>query len=136
MREKTESLRTKIFLYFGALLMLSLLMVGLMVALIHSSASSYKQTSQTNRQLAEFIFTIKAARLRIDVSIRSYMLRPYGEIGDQELKKFNAAYEQVNTAFALARGSMTDQVSLDTLDYIQNANEEELRSLERQILDA
>lgn len=136
MREKTESLRAKIFLYFGALLMLSLLMVGLMVVLIHSSASSYRQALQTDYQVAEFIWTIKAERLRIDGSLRSYLLRPYGEIGDQELKNLNVAYDQVNTAFAFARDLMTDPDSLDTLDDIKNASEEELRSLERQILDA
>jgi signal transduction histidine kinase len=135
MREKTESLRAKVFLYFGVLLMLSSSMVGLIIALIHGSVSSYRQTLQTDSQVAEFILTIKAERLRIDRSLRSYLLRPNGEVGDQELKNLNAAYEQLNTAFALARELMTDQDSL-TLDDIQNANEEELRSLERQVLDA
>ncbi len=133
MREKTESLRAKIFVYFGALLMLSSAMVGLIIALVHGSASSYGQTLQTDRQVAEFILTIKAEKLRIDGYLRGYLLR---EVGDQELKNINASYEQVNTAFAFARELMTGQASLDTLDDIQNTNEEELRSFERQILDA
>jgi signal transduction histidine kinase len=136
MREKTESLRAKIFLYFGALSMLSFSMVGLMIALIHVSASSFRQTMQADRQMAEFILTIKAEKLRIDGSLRSYLLRPDGEFSDQELKNLNVAHEQVSTAFASARQLMTDQDSLDYLDDIRKENEEELRPLERQILDA
>ncbi|HJQ67847.1 MAG TPA: ATP-binding protein [Blastocatellia bacterium] len=136
MREETKSLRAKIFLYFGALLMLSLLMAGLIIALLRGSASSSGQTLRTDRQVAELILIIKAERLRIDGSLRGHLLRPHGEFGDQELKNINAAYEQINPYFVLARELMTDQDLLDTLDDIRNTNEEELRSLERQILDA
>lgn len=136
MRRKTMGLRARVFLYFGAPLIVTALIVGFMTTMMHGLASSYGQTLQTGRQMAELILTIKVERLRVDQSLRGHLMYTNGGVSDQELKDLNAAYERIDRAFTLARGLTTDVYSLETLDRILNTNEEELRSLERQILNA
>jgi len=133
MRRKTMGLRAKVFLYFAMLLMPTLLMAGLNMAMTHGSATSYRQASQTSRRVSELVQTVSAETLRADETLRGHLLRPYVEYSEQELK---ATYERSNPAFTLARDLMTDAYSVDTLNGIQRANEEELRPLERQIVDA
>jgi signal transduction histidine kinase len=136
MRRKQMGFRAKVFIFFATLLIPFLLMAGFNMASLHGSESSYRQALQTSRRVSELVQTLNAEMRRADETLRRNLLPPIGGFSEQESKNLDAAHERINSALTLARDLMTDALSQDTLNGIQKTNEEGLRPLERQIVDA
>jgi signal transduction histidine kinase len=129
-------LRSKLYLSFGAVLMVGTLVAALMLVMLVQSSSSYKKVLETDRRVAELALTIHADKLRISESLRGRLLHPYGDLGVQEVENFRNAYADLDTAYALTRQLTTDSQLLATLNGIEEIDRDTLSLLERRILGA
>jgi signal transduction histidine kinase len=129
-------LRSKLFLSFGAVLMLGTLVAALMLAMMIRSSSSYKQVLETDRRVAELALTIRTDKLRISEALRGRLLHPYGDLGEQELKNLSVAYTELNDSYENARRLARDPRLIETLDQIESIDHDRLRRLEERILQA
>jgi signal transduction histidine kinase len=129
-------LRSKLYLSFGAVLMVGTLVAALMLVMLVQSSSSYKKVLETDRRVAELALTIHADKLRISESLRGRLLHPYGDFGVQEVENFQKAYADLDTAYALTRQLTTDAQLLATLQGIEEIDRDTLSLLERRILGA
>jgi signal transduction histidine kinase len=129
-------LRSKLYLSFGAVLMVGTLVAALMLVLLIQSSSSYKKVLETDRRVAEHALIIRADKLRISESLRGRLLHPYGDFGVQEVENIRKAYEELNISYEQTRQLTTDAQLLATLDGIEQIDREKLSLLERRILEA
>jgi signal transduction histidine kinase len=129
-------LRSKLYLSFGAVLMVGTLVAALMLVLLVQSSSSYKKVLETDRRVAEHALIIRADKLRISESLRGRLLHPYGDFGEQEVENIRKAYEELNASYEQTRQLTTDAQLLATLDGIEEIDRDKLSLLERRILQA
>src|SRR5215218_10399434 len=101
-------LRSKLYLSFGAVLMVGTLVAALMLVLLIQSSSSYKKVLETDRRVAEQALIIRADKLRVSESLRGRLLHPYGDFGVQELENIRKAYEELNISYEQTRQLTTD----------------------------
>lgn len=136
MRLDSLRLRSKLYLSFGAVLMVGTLVAALMLVMLVQSSSSYKKVLETDRRVAELALIIQADKLRISESLRGRLLHPYGDFGVQEVENFHKAYAGLDSSYALTRQLTTDSQLLATLNGIEEIDREKLSLLERRILEA
>ncbi|HKP86256.1 MAG TPA: ATP-binding protein [Blastocatellia bacterium] len=129
-------LRSKLYLSFTAVLLLSSLITVLILVMMRASASSFKEIFLMDNQVARLVLSIKAEKLRLTESLREGLLRPNKETAEQQIKSFNAAYERIDTELNLTRQLTSDPQLLDMLDQIGKSDESTIKVLERRILDA
>lgn len=129
-------LRSKLYLSFGAVLMVGTLVAALMLVLLIQSSSSYKKVLETDRRVAEHALIIRADKLRISESLRGRLLHPYGDFGVQEVENIRKAYEELNASYEQTRQLTTDAQLLETLNGIEEIDRDKLSLLERRILEA
>ena len=132
----TLRLRSKFYLSFGAVLMLGALVAALMMAMMLRSSASYKQVLETDRGVAELALTIRVDKLRISDSLRGRLLHPYGDLGEQELKNLSAAYEELQNSYTQTRRLAADPRLIQTLNAIEEIDQDRLSLLEKRILEA
>ena len=132
----TLRLRSKFYLSFGAVLMLGALVAALMMAMMMRSSASYKQVLETDRGVAELALTIRVDKLRISDSLRGRLLHPYGDLGEQELKNLSAAYEELQNSYTQTRRLAADPRLIQTLNAIEEIDQDRLSLLEKRILEA
>jgi signal transduction histidine kinase len=136
MRLDSLRLRSKLYLSFGAVLMVGTLVAALMLVMLVQSSSSYKKVLETDRRVAELALIIRADKLRISESLRGRLLHPYGDFGVQEVENFHNAYAGLEESYALTRQLTTDAQLLATLDGIEEIDREKLSLMERRIFEA
>jgi signal transduction histidine kinase len=129
-------LRSKLYLSFGAVLMVGTLVAALMLVLLIQSSSSYKRVLETDRRVAEHALIIRADKLRISESLRGRLLHPYGDFGEQEVENIRKAYDELNVSYEQTRQLTTDAQLLSTLNGIEEIDRERLSLLEGRILQA
>lgn len=129
-------LRTKLYLSFGAVLMLGAFVALLMLVMMDKSTRAYKKLLETDRRVAEIAISIQVDKLRISGSLRGRLLHPYGEFGDKEILNLNSAYSDINSDYALAEKLITDSQMTETLNQIQEIDQRQLLPMENRILDA
>jgi len=116
--------------------MLGTLVAALMMAMVLKSSASYKQVLETDRGVAELALTIRVDKLRISDSLRGRLLHPYGDLGEQELKNLSAAYEELQESYTQTRRLAVDPRLIETLNAIEEVDQQRLSLLEKRILQA
>lgn len=129
-------LRSKLYLSFGAVLMVGTLVAALMLVMLIRSSSSYKHVLETDRRVAELALIIQSNTLRVSDSLRGRLLHPYGDFGERELQNLQESNEALHSSYALTRQLVTDQKLLSTLDKIEELDREQLSRLEGRIIQA
>jgi signal transduction histidine kinase len=129
-------LRSKLYLSFGAVLMVGTLVAALMVVMLVQSSSSYKRVLATDRRVAELALIVQGDKLRISEALRGRLLHPYGDFGEQEVQKLQKAYDELQASYSMTRQLVTDSQLLATLDGIEEIDRDRLNLLEKRILGA
>jgi signal transduction histidine kinase len=136
MAAKSFSLKRKLYLSFGVILMMGALVAALLVIMMMRSTSSYKHVLETDSRVAELALVVNADTLRISESLRGRLLHPYGEVGTQELANLAAADADLDEAYSSMRKLASDPEIIAALDGLEDIDNTSLDPLETQILNA
>jgi len=136
MQFKDCKLGTKLYLSFGAVLLLGTTVAIVLTLSFGQTNRQYQQLVDKERKIAELVMQIRADKLLISDCLRGWMLHPYGEFGKMEMARMAAAennlQENYNQVLALASH---DAEMVGGIREIQRLDRQILKPLETSFLD-